>query len=694
MNCKEYRALIDDTLDTSLNGALEQRVGLHLEHCAACRCYYERRQREHVALFTALNAAYADVRLPPASAARIEADIVRAMSGRRSFFARLPRWARIAAALVALIGGTALAAQVGSAALAIFGGAKEDGDSGGTGMTGESGMSEEIKARETGDAELSPIFATESQPESTTASNPSIHPSSTTSTTHQGETSMNSQTNNKIVRTAAKALTAATLMLGAAPAAGLTTNVWQGASGGQWGSPANWSLNRLPITSDYVMFPDVGSDYTINVEGDYECGTFYVDYRQSGQSSVVSLTLTGGGSVTAAWAAGSPDQHVVRQYRRLVLDNVSLKLNGRNLLLYRNLELKNGAHYTSDDAVYLWTSGAALTIGGGCEFGITGAVWLNGDNCSIAETNGVFRCDGGVRMVSGEHPVNVSVAGGEAEFNGLPLYDGASLSISGGSMKVKGGGFSLAETATLNLTGGSLEIRERIASINNRLVLESRGTDISTLASSGYISSPANCTLDFLGTNLTVRLAGQVSSIGGGCALRSGSVLESEEPFLVKTFFNEPLIEKAATLRLKTIVFGGATPFQAVGSESAAKRYVNIEGPTTIRAFSDMSKPGHGFYPMVSGTVTVDTRDWNDPSVQRKLYLGLGTCTAADLVFMGGGEVGLYQPQPYRGEFSSITVSNDTTLTLSDQGRSHVRTEVFTLGHGAVLNIPAGTNTV
>ena len=57
MNCKEYRALIDDTLDTSLNGALEQRVGLHLEHCAACRCYYERRQREHVALFTALNAA-------------------------------------------------------------------------------------------------------------------------------------------------------------------------------------------------------------------------------------------------------------------------------------------------------------------------------------------------------------------------------------------------------------------------------------------------------------------------------------------------------------------------------------------------------------------------------------------------------------------------------------------------------------
>lgn len=693
MNCMEYRALIDDSLDTSLKGSLEQRVGLHLEHCAACRIYYERRQKEHSALFAALNAAYAEVRLPSASAARIQDEMILALSRRRSFFARLPRWARIAAALAALLGGMVFAAHVGNMAFALFDD-RVAADEGADALE-KDGMSEMSETT------MSPIFettghvGTQASPEPTTIAVQSAQ--TTSSTTHNGETTMNSQNTNTLARTVVKTMAVAALALGAPTlAAGdATVNTWQGTSGGQWGNPANWSLNRIPAATDYVVFPDTGNSYTINVDTAYQCGTFYVDYRLDGQTSEVSLTLTGGGSVTAIWAAGSPNQHVVRNYRKLILDNVLLALNGNNLLLYKELELKNGASYTSDDALYFWTRGTKVTVGQGCSFAISGAAWMNNDNGTIIVNDGAFRCDGGVRMVSGEHPVNVSVAGGEVEFNGLPLYDGASLSISGGSMKVKGGGLVLAETTTLNLTGGSLEIRERIASIYNRLVLESRGTDISTLASSGsYISSPANCTLDFLGTNLTVRLAGQVSSINGGCALRSGSVLEGEEPFHVKAFFNEPLIEKAATLRLKTIVFGGATPFQAVGSESAAKRYVNIEGPTTIRAFSDMSKPGHGFYPMVSGTVTVDTRDWNDPSVQRKLYLGLGTCTAADLVFMGGGEVGLYQPQPYRGEFSSITVSNDTTLTLSDQGRSHVRTEVFTLGPGAVLNIPAGTNTV
>ena len=104
MNCREYRELIDDALDTSLNGALGHRVKLHLEHCTVCRDYYEHRQKEHVALFTAMNAAYADVHLPSGFADNVIELIALEGARRKPFFARVPRWALIAASLAAMAG--------------------------------------------------------------------------------------------------------------------------------------------------------------------------------------------------------------------------------------------------------------------------------------------------------------------------------------------------------------------------------------------------------------------------------------------------------------------------------------------------------------------------------------------------------------------------------------------------------------
>ena len=105
MNCREYRELIDDSLDTSLKGALEQRVRRHLDHCEACQEYYEHCRREHIALFTILNTAYADVHLPDGFADRVAAEMAaERIARRRTFLARVPRWALIAASLVAMVG--------------------------------------------------------------------------------------------------------------------------------------------------------------------------------------------------------------------------------------------------------------------------------------------------------------------------------------------------------------------------------------------------------------------------------------------------------------------------------------------------------------------------------------------------------------------------------------------------------------
>ena len=105
MNCSEYRELIDDALDMSLKGTLERRVRLHLEHCAVCRDYYEQRRKEHVALFSVMNKAYANMHLPCGFADRVIAAVaLEGVSRRRPIFVRMPRWALIAASLVLMAG--------------------------------------------------------------------------------------------------------------------------------------------------------------------------------------------------------------------------------------------------------------------------------------------------------------------------------------------------------------------------------------------------------------------------------------------------------------------------------------------------------------------------------------------------------------------------------------------------------------
>ena len=105
MNCKEYRELIEDALDISLQGDPEKRVRLHLEHCDACRSYFDRRRAEHVALFTGINAAYSDLHLPEGFANRLVASVhAHRVDCRVWRYFKLPKWVLIAASIVAMVG--------------------------------------------------------------------------------------------------------------------------------------------------------------------------------------------------------------------------------------------------------------------------------------------------------------------------------------------------------------------------------------------------------------------------------------------------------------------------------------------------------------------------------------------------------------------------------------------------------------
>ena len=195
MNCQEYKGMIEDALDISLNGELEANIRRHLDHCAECREYLAIRQREHAAFFAGVNAAYSHLRSPPADFAdRVVREVAARRAARRGWrrFA-LPRWALIAAS-IAVMAGFVFAASV--AVEAVFGG----GDAS-EGTEGTEGTERTVGS----DAQMaSPEVA--SVP--STSSDPSTIPSTQT-TDNQHETSQKGETLMSKVKAATAALAAA-----------------------------------------------------------------------------------------------------------------------------------------------------------------------------------------------------------------------------------------------------------------------------------------------------------------------------------------------------------------------------------------------------------------------------------------------------------------------------------------------------
>ena len=140
------------------------------------------------------------------------------------------------------------------------------------------------------------------------------------------------------------------------------------------------------------------------------------------------------------------------------------------------------------------------------------------------------------------------------------------------------------------------------------------------------------------------------------------------------------------TIRFPTLVFGDAFPFT-----SGDGRALYVEGPTTFRSTGNWTtRPGRTSYPVVSGPITIDTRDWYDESVTHTVTYALGTYADASLVVTGGGtEQKAVNSRP----FNSVTVEANTTLNLTnttDYTDTPLTTDSFTLGPNATLNVAIG----
>ena len=219
MNCQEYRDLLEDALEVSLHGEPERMVRLHLEHCASCRDYFKLRRDAHIALFSGINAACEELRLPEGFADRLAESVRNRRSARRGWRRlALPRWALIAAS-VAILAGFVFAANVVVEGLRGAEAANQD-----VGAANQDGESEGAKATVVEVADATAIAPSVSSVPLASSEPSESSSSSTQATGNQLETNQKGETLMSKVKAATAALTAA---MAAAPLAAANGDEYQ-----------------------------------------------------------------------------------------------------------------------------------------------------------------------------------------------------------------------------------------------------------------------------------------------------------------------------------------------------------------------------------------------------------------------------------------------------------------------------------
>ena len=477
-----------------------------------------------------------------------------------------------------------------------------------------------------------------------------------------------------------KILVVAVMLVALGVTADVVTNSWIGADGAAWGTAANWSAGHVPDGTEYVIFPDKGSSYSINVDGDYSVGCFYVDYRNG--TGTVDFTLTGAGRITGT----GTDTHYLRTNRRLVLESgVTLDLDteagNTHFMLYNGVVVKAGATNLVD-ALHLHWNGSYVHLAGG--FMNTRSYISYRNSHTIRIDDGSFLSSAKFMIASDASNPALSVVqnGGYATVKDVTLSDLSTFTMNDGTFQFRAVP-SIAEGTTLNFNGGTNDFTLALTDtgLAKRFLCGNEKTAINVSATTGLAL--------LFGESCTI--TAPLSVAGGICFTNAVTVTSKQPVFLGSLYDYAETADLGATVKFPAIILNGAFPFQTRGKT----RTIYVEGPMTFRATADItSRAGTRPYPFVAGDITIDTRDWNDDSTTHTIMLELAPSDDATLTIKGGGTVQLIQHYAVTHKlFRSVVVEEGTTLTLIDHGGTDGRlhTDKFVLGPNATLNLDMTT---
>jgi hypothetical protein len=462
-------------------------------------------------------------------------------------------------------------------------------------------------------------------------------------------------------------------------------------SGGDWGTDTNWSLGHVPKADELAYFDFSGKSMEILVNGEYTVGTWYVTKA----SKSAPLTFKGTGKIVHGGYAPSP---YIYSNHPFTLDGVTFDIGHFESLWYSPVTLKNGGTFITTYQVYLWNNSANLTVDGGCFQGghlrWAGNVSITIDNGSVSCSNFDMRDYKDNNGVKKYYSLNLSVnEGGSFTSSGdFNLYRGSSLAMNGGALTTQKA-FNVEPEASLNLLSGA--ITNSAALSDKRFITENKGVSMCIKD-----KTEKAVFFDDVADGDVLVFNAPFSVPNGYFSTTNSLTLASTHPFQVERFYHlsESTSKACFTLKLDQLVVGKGCIMDTGDGDA---RTFKIEGPTVWRPTEESMNPktSRTVYPQLDGELVVDTRDWNNPELCRKLAVrNLGSDNGnGALVIRGGGEFSmthLYSFFPFR----YVTVENGSTLELQPYGGNTeygpLNAMKITLGANATLKIPGGTNCV
>lgn len=468
----------------------------------------------------------------------------------------------------------------------------------------------------------------------------------------------------------------------------VTTNRWIGASGGSWGEAGNWSLGHIPESGELAYFDFSGQTMEIAIHGDHEIGSFYVERAQKS----APLVLKGDGSVKLLANAGKSPY--IMQNHPTTLDGVTLDMTTLESLWYSPVTICNGAVLTNTTGIVrLWGAAASLTVenatvalGGLLGYAASAnALELNGGSvcCSSFVPRTGYEDKAGVALAISDGTMTVK---GDFTMTGL-----SSLKMQSGALTV-GGTAQIDDGTALDLMGGAITNASTLTVSAKRLVTESKGTS--------FAATARGTAVDFIEDDgEIVTFNAPFLAPNGQFLVERRCTLVSREPFGVMQFLYgaNSSADTCLTLKLDMLTIGAYAVFNTVNGDA---REFDVDGPATMRptAAEQSTKVSKTVYPLVEGTLTIDTRDANDASAKRSMaFQTIGSRNGnGSLLVCGGGSFWMRQCMSYM-PFREVRVEDGTTLEIGpyeNSGHGGLRAERIVLGPESVLKIPAGTNMV
>ncbi len=469
----------------------------------------------------------------------------------------------------------------------------------------------------------------------------------------------------------------------------VTTNRWIGASGGSWDEAGNWSLGHIPESGELAYFDFSGQTMEIGIHGDHEIGSFYVERAQK----PAPLVLKGRGSVRLLANAGKSPY--IMQNHPTTLDGVTLNMTKSESLWYSPVTICNGGVLTNTTGnVLLWEPVTSLTVknatvalGGRLGYAAsTNALVLNGGSVCCSTFTSAHR--------DGHEPgVALTINGGTMTVKGDFAMTGlSSLKMQDDGALTVGGNVLVPDGAALDLIGGAITNASTLTVSGKRLVTESKGT--------AFAATASGTAVDFIEeAGEVVTFNAPFSAPNGQFRVEKRCTLVSHEPFTALQFLYgaNSSVDTRLMLKLDTLTIGGSAVFN---TENGDARGFDIDGPATMRPTAEeMSiKVSKTVYPLVEGTLTIDTHDVNDASVKRNMaFPTIGSRNGnGSLLVCGGGSFWMRQCSSHMS-FREVRVEDGTTLEIGPYENADyagLRAERIVLGPESVLKIPAGTNMV